>query len=207
MQPYAHVNADDLYPQQAWILDQFNGVTYQPNEMDVQDEPLYDTITSAAAATIADGTRFFANQAGKTLNQTNVERNNELPAPEAFTVQGIGWWFSADALLADVVTMMTSFCLEFWIGSKSYNRAPLWHYVAGGGIHGFSNLTTESALTNGVPGMEGAHYLKINLVVDNQSSFYGQLRGSAVTLAAAGSGGTGLIQVMRLLGLHARGVQ
>jgi hypothetical protein len=62
-------------------------------------------------------------------------------------------------------------------------------------------------LTNGRQGKNDRHTLAINIVIDNQASFYGQLTGTAVVLTASGSGGTGAGLMMLLEGLHARGVQ
>jgi len=196
--------------QQSWIYAQFNGTTYQANAMDVQHEPLYDEVVTAAAATIANLTQFFTAPAGKTLAQTNVTTAKRLDAPEAFTVMGIRFKVSEDILLGDLITMFdgaTGFCLEFWIGQKPYNRAPLWFYNSGGGIDGFSNISTQSAFNNGRPGRPDSHVLAINIVIDNQASFFAQLVGTPVVLAAASAGGTGAQLMVLLDGLHARGVQ
>jgi len=196
--------------QQNWIFTQFNGTTYVPNSMDVQHEPLYDENTFAAGATIPNQAQFFTSPAGKTLAQTNVTTAKKLDAPEAFTVMGINWKFRENALLADLITLTdgaTGFCSEFWIGQKSYNRAPLWYYNNGGGITGIDIQSGASALTNGRTGKNDRHTLAINIVVDNQASFYGQLTGTAVVLTVSGSGGTGIGLMMLLEGLHARGVQ
>lgn len=196
--------------QQSWIYAQFNGTTYQPNAMDVQHEPLYDEVVVAAAGTIANLTQFFTAPSGKTLAQTNVTTAKRLDAPEAFTCMGIRFRVTEDILLSDLVTMFdgsTGFCLEFWIGQKYYNRAPLWFYNAGGGISGFSNISTAAALTNGRTGRPDGHILAINIVIDNQASFFAQLVGTPVVLAAAGDGGTGANMMVLLDGLHARGVQ
>lgn len=204
-------NVASMMPeQQQWIASQFTGTTYQPNSMDVQHEPLYDEISYAAAATIPNLAQFFTAPAGKTLAQTNVTTAKKLDAPEAFAVKGIRFRIREDILLADLVTLMdgvTGFCLEFWIGSKPYNRAPVWYYNNGGGVTGFSNISTAAALTNGRTGGMDAHTLAVNIVIDNQASFYGQLVGTPVVLTAAGSGGTGASLMMLLDGLHARGVQ
>jgi len=196
--------------QQSWIFQQFNGTTYVPNSMDVQHEPLYDENTFAAGATIPNQSQFFTSPAGKTLAQTNVTSPKKLDAPEAFTVMGINWKVRENILLADFITLIdgaTGFCSEFWIGQKSYNRGPLWFYVTGGGITGIDIQSGASALTNGRTGKNDRHTLAINIVVDNQASFYGQLTGTAVVLTASGSGGTGAGLMMLLDGLHARGVQ
>ena len=197
-----------------WIQNQFSGTTYQPNAMDVQHEPLYDRSWNpttnapwAAGAVITNLTQFFTtgNQTGKTLADTNVQTAKRLDAPQAFAVMGIGLWFGADILLADLNTIIKSFALEFWIGEKSYNRAPLIFYNAGGGVYGFSSSST--ALVNGQPGKDHRHELGINIVIDNQASFYCQLVGTSVTLTSTTNGGTGCNMQVILDGLHARGVQ
>ena len=197
--------------QQAWIGQQFNGTTYQPNAMDVQHEPLYDTLNTAAGGTIANLSSFFTNPSGKTLAQTNVTTAKRLDAPEAFAVKGIRLRVVESVLLADFIALMnpqTGYVLEFWIGQKYYNRGPLWYYNNGGGVSGLAG-TANTAYTNGRTGEQDAHVLAINIVIDNQASFFGQLVGAAtaLTLTTASNGGTGMVLQMLLDGLHARGVQ
>ena len=193
--------------QQNWIMNQFNGTTYQPNAMDVQHEPLYDTLITAASANIVNLSQFFTSPAGKTLAQTNVTTAKKLDAPEAFTVMGILFRWLENILLADLVNILNNFALEFWIGQKYYNRGPLWFYANGGGIAGFSDFSSTSAYTNGNPGKMHRHELAINIVIDNQASFFGQMVGTQTALTATASGGTGATLQMVLDGLHARGVQ
>jgi hypothetical protein len=197
-----------------WITQQFNGSTYVPNNMDVQSEPLYDTLWNpatgapyAAAAVIPTGVQFFANPAGKTYAQTNVFTAKKLDAPEAFAVMGIRFGWAENILLTDALNILYGFAGEFWIGQKCYNRAPLRFYTPGAGISGFSNISDQSIITNGVPGRQAMHALQINIVIDNQATFYFQLNGSNVTLTASASGGLGAIPLLTLDGLHARGVQ
>lgn len=198
--------------QRAYIQGQFNGVTYMPNNMDVQHEPLYDTVTFAAAATIPNNTTFFTAPTGKTLAQTNVQEPRKLQAPEAFAVKGIGFRVVENILLSDFIAIMnpqTGYALEFWIGQKSYNRAPLWFYGNGGGVSGFTTQTDSSAYTNGRTGKDDRHILAINIIIDNQASFFGNMvsAATALTLATADNGGTGATLQMVLDGFHARGVQ
>ena len=100
-----------------------------------------------------------------------------LDAPEAFATMGIRLRFTEDILIADALALFNAFCLEFWIGQKSYNRAPLWFYCSGGGLAGFTGVTTSQGVTNGLPGRNAMHALQINIVIDNQASFFGQLDG------------------------------
>ena len=120
---------------------------------------------------------------------------------------GIRLRFAENILIADALALYNDFCLEFWIGQKSYNRAPLWFYCVGGGLAGFTGVATVTAATNGIPGRNAMHALQINIVIDNQASFFGQLDGSTVVLTASSTGGTGANLMMLLDGLHARGVQ
>lgn len=198
----------------SWITGQFSGSTYMPNNMDVQHEPLYDTLWDpttgapyAAGATIPNLAQFFTAPTSKTLAQTNVTTAKRLDAPEAFAVMGIRLRFAENILIADALQLYNEFCLEFWIGQKSYNRAPLWFYCVGGGLAGFTGVATVTAATNGLPGRNAMHALQINIVVDNQASFFGQLDGSNVVLTTGSAGGTGANLMMLLDGLHARGVQ
>lgn len=194
--------------QVTWIQQQFNGTTYQPNSMDVQSEPIYDTLTTAAAAAItSNANQFFTAPTGKNYSQTNVLEIRKLPAPEAFAVMAIKLFVQSDILLADFVAIGKNFAFEFWIGQKWYNRAPSLFYNAGFGIAGFSTFSSAASLTNGMPGRHAAHALEINIVIDNQASFYGNLNGTTTTMTAAASGGTGSNIVLVLDGLHARGVQ
>lgn len=196
--------------QVSFIQQQFNGTTYQPNSMDVQSEPLYDELTTAASSVITpgiSGSQFFANPTGKTYAQTNVLEARKLPAPEAFAVMGIKFNPQPNILLADWVNIGANFALEFWIGQKWYNRAPCQFYNAGYGTAGFTTFSSQSFITNGMPGRGHAHSLEINIIIDNQASFYGNLSGAATTMTAAASGGTGSVLCMLLDGLHARGVQ
>lgn len=196
--------------QAAQIFAAFLGTTYQPNAMDVQHEPLFDTLTLAAGTNVLSANQsqaFFANPSGKTINQTNVQKPKQLDAPEAFALFCIQLHIDESILLADLLGMQDNFCLEFWIGQKSYNRGPLWYYTAGGGITGYFTTGSTSVLNNGTPGNNAKNPREINIVIDNQASFYGIFDGVQLALTASGSGGTGLKAMMLLDGFHARGVQ
>jgi hypothetical protein len=196
--------------QAANIFAQFTGTTYQPNAMDVQHEPLYDTLTIASGSNVLAANQsqaFFSNPAGRAINFTNVTKAQQLPAPEAFAVMSIQMHIDENMLIADARALQNNMVLEFWIGQKSYNRGTIWYYTAGGGIAGFSGISNAQAITNGTPGANAANPREINIVIDNQASFFGQFNGTQFTLATGANGGTGLNVVMLLDGFHARGVQ
>ena len=200
----------------ATIVAAFNSQTYIQDKMDVQDTPLYDEVTIAQAGTVNNLTaNFFTNvgpQSGKSIGQTNMQTPGELRAPEAFSVFGFLFRIGENTLFADILLLMNNFVFEFYLGTKPYQRAPLWLLNPGGGIFSGGAATTVAATTissfnNGMPTREGAHRLAIPIVIENKMSFYGQLNGTAQTLAATGAGGVGAYMMTCLRGFYARGVQ
>lgn len=200
-----------MTPQQAMIIDSFQSETYVQNRMDVQHTPIYDTITFAAGAVVTQtNSALFTSvgpASGKTLALTNMTNENRLPAPQAFSIMGFRLRYREDILLADLISLISGFALEFQLGDKIYNRAPFWFYNAGGGIDGFSTNNATQVLTNGEPGREAAHTLAIPIVIENQMNFSARFVGNDLTLAAGGAGGTGAQFQLLLDGLYARGVQ
>ena len=79
--------------QQQFIINSFKGQIYISNQLDVEDTPVYDTITYPASGTInTPNSQFFTNvesNSGKTYAQTNMTQNGKLDAPEAFSVFGV----------------------------------------------------------------------------------------------------------------------
>jgi hypothetical protein len=195
--------------QQQFIINSFKGQIYISNQLDVQDTPVYDTITYAPSATInTTNSQFFSNVgalSGKTLAQTNMAQTQKLDAPEAFACFAIRLAFSEDILRSDVQTLLNSWAYTMTLGQKWYQRANIRHFAAGWGLFGTTTKTSESIYTNGIPSMQAMHGLAVKLVIANQMSFSAELDGSAgQTLSASGNG---LIMVNELVGLYARGVQ
>lgn len=197
-----------MTPQQQMILDSFNSEVYVSNRMDVQHTPLYDTVTIAAGSALSILTSaFFTNvgaSSGKTLALTNLTQSQKLAAPEAFSIYGVRFRYSENISLLDIYNIINGFCFEFFLGQKPYQRGPIWYFNAGGGIWAVTTAATTSILNNGTPGRNAMHKLAINVVIENQMTFYGQLNGNTYTLNA---GGTGITMVILLDGLYARGVQ
>lgn len=194
-----------MTPQQQMIMDAFNSDVYVNNRMDVQHTPIWDTVTITAGNPLSVLTSaLFTNvgpASGKTLALTNMTQSQRLPAPEAFSIFGMRFRWSENTNFSDILTIVNGFCLEFWLGQKCYNRAPLWYYSVGGGLF---DPGTAGVLTNGVPGREAMHKLAIPIVIENQMVFYAQLQGNTVNLLSTG---VGILYQLLLDGLYARGVQ
>ena len=214
-----------MTPAQQMIAEAFNSQTYVDNRMDVQHTPIYDTVTIAQAGAINETTTaFFTNvgaASGKTLALTNMTQSQKLPAPEAFSIFGFRLRISENTTLADWYILFNTFALEFWLGQKVYQRAPLWYFSSGGGVTGAeldismpaittgssSAQTGQHVINNGVPMRESMHKLAIPIVIENQMTFYARLVGTANTATATGSGGVGIIMQLLLDGFYALGVQ
>lgn len=206
--------------QQAIIANSFNVQIFDQFNLDVQHTPIYDTVTFAANTAVSEGGSFFFTNvgpgAGKTQAQTNMTQQQRLQAPEAFSIYGFRIKWNENALFADLIQLVNGFAFNFNVNTKSYNRAPLWHYAAGGGIYanglitsttaGLTQVTNLTSSTNGVPSRDAMHKLALTIPLENQVGFFGNLLGNNITLAAAGAGGTGLVLVATLDGLYARGI-
>jgi hypothetical protein len=207
----AAMAAQAVNQQRQFIIDSFRGQIIISDQMDVQDTPIYDTVTYAASATITTpNSQFFTNvgsASGKSFVQTNMTQSQKLTAPEAFSVFGVRFYWDSTILRADLNLLLQNFVYEFWMLTKNYQRAPLMHFSAGMGIDGYTTRTNESFYTNGTPNRDSMHLLQIPLVISNQLSFYGQLvgpiSGNSSTLSSSGNGA---ILITELVGLYARGV-
>lgn len=191
-----------------FIVDSFRGTLYVLDQLDVQDTPIYDTITYAAGASVTQqNAQFFVNvgnASGKTFAQTNMSDPGKLTAPEAFSIFGNSLYWDGEILRDDLNSLLQSFAYELFLLKKYYQRAPIWHFTAGAGIDGYTTNTGESFYTNGSPNRDSMHKLAIPIIISNQLSFFGDLSGNSVTLSASGAG---LILVSRLVGLYARAIQ
>lgn len=200
-----------MTPAQQAIVDAFNMEVYDPNKMDVQNTPLYDTITVAAGSAVTNITTAFFNNVGpsasKTLASTNMSQPNRLAAPESFSIFGIRIRFSENIFRTDLISLMNGFAFRLFLGQKNYALGPIWYYSAGGGIFAVTTQTTESDYTNGLPTRESMHKLAIPIVIENQMNFGANLEGNSLTLTATASGGLGLTLQCLLDGFYARGVQ
>jgi len=205
----AQAAAASVNAQRSFIVDSFRGQIIISDQMDVQDTPIYDTVTyNAGASVTTPNSQFFTNvgsASGKSYVQTNMTQQQKLTAPEAFSVFGVRFYYDSTILRADLNSLYQNTVYEFWMLTKNYQRAPLYHFSAGMGIDGYTTRTNESFYTNGTPNRDSMHTLSIPLVISNQLSFYGQLYIGTTAVTLNGSG-NGAILVTELVGLYARGV-
>jgi hypothetical protein len=194
---------------QQMLVDAFDSQTYVPGTMGIQHMPLYDTVVRVATNTLGPANPFFVNvgAANKTIAQCNLSQSQKLAAPKTFSIMSFQLRISEDILRADMTAIQNNLCFEFFIGDLIYAQAPLWYFPAGGGVWGFSVITSDAGYQNGFPDRNNRRLLATKVVLDSQVEFYGRLNGTVVTLAAAAAGGTGATVVCLLDGLLARGAQ
>lgn len=190
-----------------WVRDQFSGIIFDPQKLDVQDCPIYDTVTLASGQQVSSNSAsFFTNvksSSGKTLADTNLQRDSELPDPQMFAVKAISLHFDEDISAADLKQIMRKFAFQLVVGTKTLVEGPVYRFAAAGGIAAVSTLTSSQWLQNGSPDRANLCTLACPIVIPPGVNFYAQLSGNTYTL----TGTDGLRLQCVLSGLFAKGVQ
>lgn len=191
--------------QQNMIMEAFRAEEYIKDQMDVQAEPVYDTITLAAADIIAQGgtnAQFFKNIQNKTLNITNMTESGQLMNPEALAIFAYRFYLDPRNSVLDSESVLAGFAFQFTMGRKPYQTIPLWMIPQGGGLD-LQGCCDSCIVHNGRPTKEAIRPIAITLVLEQGVNFVGDLIGPNYTIDAPG----GFIMQANLDGLHARGIQ
>jgi hypothetical protein len=197
--------------QQQFIINSFKGQIYISNSLDVEDTPLYDTITYIAGDTINSQNSAWwtniGNNSGKTDAQTNMTQEGKLDAPEAFSVFGIRLGWSEDIYYPDMISLLNTWDYQLKLAKKVYSQANIRHYSSGWGVSGYTTQSAQSFYTNGMAARNSMNMVSVKLVIANQQSFSAYLSGAATGSQTLSADGTGLIMINEFVGLYARGVQ
>jgi hypothetical protein len=191
--------------QQRMIMEAFRAEEYIKDQMDVQAEPVYDTITLVTADTIEQGSttaQFFKNIQNKTLNLTNMTESGQLMNPEALSIFCYRFYLDPRNSVLDSENVLAGFAFEFTMGRKPYQTVPLWMIPQGGGLD-LQGCCEDCVVHNGRPTKEAIRPIAITLVLEQGVNFVGDLVGPDYDIDAT----QGFIMQMNLDGLHARGIQ
>jgi hypothetical protein len=191
--------------QQNMIMEAFRAEEYIKDQMDVQAEPVYDTITLAAADVISEGGTnavFFKNIQNKTLNLTNMTESGQLMNPEALAIFCYRFYVDPRNEVLDVENVLAGFAGVFYMGRKAYQTIPLWMIPQGGGID-LQGCCDTCVVHNGRPTKEAIRPIAITLVLEQGVNFHADLEGPNYTIDAT----QGFIMQWNNDGLHARGIQ
>jgi hypothetical protein len=187
------------------IMEAFRAEEYIKDQMDVQAEPIYDTVSVAQGAAIASGTTtalFFRNIQNKTLNLTNMTESSQLMNPEALAIFAYRYEVDPRDGLIDVENVMAGFAFQFWMGRKPYQTIPLWMIPQGGGVD-LQGCCSGCVVHNGRPTKEAIRPIAITLVLEQGVSFWSDMIGPNYTVNSS----FGYTSQVNLDGLHARGIQ
>ena len=191
--------------QQNMIMEAFRAEEYIKDQMDVQAEPVYDTITLATAAVIAQGSttaQYFKNIQNKTLNLTNMTESGQLMNPEALAIFAYRFYLDPRNEVLDSENVLAGFAFVFTMGRKPYQTIPLWMIPQGGGLD-LQGCCGDCVIHNGRPTKEAIRPIAITLVLEQGVNFVADLIGPNYTI----DGTQGFISQVNLDGLHARGIQ
>jgi hypothetical protein len=191
--------------QQNMIMEAFRAEEYIKDQMDVQAEPVYDTITLATADIIAQGSttaQFFKNIQNKTLNLTNMTESGQLMNPEALAIFAYRFYLDPRNSVLDSENVLAGFAFVFTMGRKPYQTIPLWMIPQGGGLD-LQGCCDSCIVHNGRPTKEAIRPIAITLVLEQGVNFVADLIGPNYTIDAT----QGFIMQANLDGLHARGIQ
>lgn len=192
--------------QQSMIMEAFRAEEYIKDQMDVQAEPIYDTISLNLADIIAQGgtnAQFFRNIANKTLNLTNMTEQGQLMNPEALAIFAYRFYLDPRNSVVDSEEVLAGFAFQFTMGRKPYQTIPLWMIPQGGGLDVQGCCGDDTVVHNGRPTKEAIRPIAITLVLEQGVNFVGDLIGPNYTIDSV----DGFIMQANLDGLHARGIQ
>jgi len=191
--------------QQRMIMEAFRAEEYIKDQMDVQSEPLYDTLSQVVGDILLAGqpnTSFFSVVAGKDLNLTNMIQPNQLMNPEAQAVLAYRYYLDPRNTVVDCEAVMANFCLNFTMGRKAYQTVPLWMIPQGGGLDVQGGECCDCVVHNGRPQKDAIRTNGVTLILEQGVRFEGELVGSSTTIT-----GDTFIHQLNLDGFHARGIQ
>jgi hypothetical protein len=216
-----------MTPQQAYIVQKFQSQVYIQDQMDVQDEPIYDTVAFLTGQSInttsctwftsvgPGAPLFLTSTVNKSLANSNMTKSQTLIAPEAQAIFQYRIQFNENIDARDILsltganiaaalgTLPTGFAYSFSMGTKAYQTGFLTNYAAGAGIYFTGTADSQSYLQNGEPCAPCAESVSVNLVIENEESFSATLLGNPYVVLGA----SGVVMKNQLMGLHARPIR
>ncbi len=145
------------------------------------DQPFYDSFSLAAGAAFARITLFQQQigNGGKTLAQTNMTAQGQLPFPQRLELHSIVVVF-VGTTYTDVENIMTNVSFTLTVNTKPYLQVPPLFLPAGCGpmINAVSQVGTAPtgaqvaySVTNGVPDPRAVFALSCPFVIESGESF------------------------------------
>lgn len=122
----------------------------------------YDTLKITPGTTVSAQYRFFATASGQpdpyngNIAKTDVETNmpgqgGSFPPPYDLILNNLGFKFTEDCQLYDIIQFVKYAWFEFKILEKTFFKGHLWRHPPGAGITGFSTKGSQAVWGNGIP--------------------------------------------------------
>jgi hypothetical protein len=191
------------------------------NKRDEIRQPLYDTITLAAAESIVAIRRFFQSNvivsgAPKTLAATNMEQPGSLPTATSFRVQGLCIDADNDSQDGNMIFILSTFLrsssVSLQVGVKNYWQSPM-RFACGRMLAEMGGVLVAPYQQYGWPAVQpvvfqGKHVIDINPLQNFQIAWQTSAQDlTAGELAYVIAEGNDLKFVASLKGLLRRPVQ
>lgn len=171
---------------------------------DYISQPIYDSVSFAAAAAFAQQTMFQAprGQAGKTLAQTNMTIAGSLPNPQRLILRALRIFISNGTVPSDMFNLLQNVSVTLNIGTKPYFLGFLGLLSAGCGaiVTAASQVGTAPAgsapvfsTSNGLPDQRSVFSLNQPITIEQGEPFQVILNPDvAFNFAAAGANPAGV---------------
>lgn len=130
----------------------------------------YDTLKLAPGTTVVSTPyNWFATAQGqadqynasatKTMLETNiVGQGGQFSSPYDMVLTNLGFKFSEDNVLYDIIQISKYGYFEFKILEKTFFKGHTWRHPPGAGISGATSNTSESVWNNGIPDPGAIYY-------------------------------------------------
>ncbi len=191
------------------------------NIMEVINQPVYDSVSFAAAAAMAKTVLFQTpiGQAGKTLAITNMTKAGQLEQPQKLVIRAIGLYVTNNTVPVDLQNFLSNVSFVLTVGKKPMLECPAWNLTAGRGgiVTAAAQIATAIAgntpvigTSNGIADPRSVFTLNQPIVIEGGEGFAVTLNPeTAFNFAAAGVNppGNGATIAVYLDGELYRGVQ
>lgn len=160
-----------------------------PGTTEALDRPLYDTVVITNATTSLDLFTVPNGQGGKTICETNMTAQGQLPSPERFTIHRIGLLVLTQ-IPADMNLVLNEVIFTLYVNQKIYTQAPMIYFPCGFGIFGNTVVNISSVMTNGVPADNAVRSLLYPIPLEPLDPFKGNIEmhgGGAIGVRTIGA--------------------
>lgn len=167
-----------------------------PNIVDIQQMPLYDTLTIAANTATPTQQYMFTEpiSATKGRSKTNLTQAGRLEAPKSFLIKAVRVVLGPTMLLADASNLLQNYILRLIVGDKDYQCAGLDFFPAGGGLvsavgyDGAASATEKTYVSNGIQDPRAINALDHPITISQGENFRVELEGTTFTTVSTGPG-------------------